>query len=82
MPATSFKVGNLTIHRIVEQEAPFFDALTFFPKLTPERLAENRGWLQPRFFDASDKLVLCIQSYVVETPTRQARSAARTPSTH
>ena len=67
---TTFKVGNLTIHRIVEQEGPFFPALTFFPKLTPDLLDENRGWLQPRHVDAQDMLVLCIQSYVVQTPTQ------------
>lgn len=61
-------LGNITIHRIVEQEAPFFDALTFFPSLTKELLAENRSWLSPRYFDAADKVVLCIQSYVVKTP--------------
>jgi glyoxylase-like metal-dependent hydrolase (beta-lactamase superfamily II) len=56
------------IHRIVEQEGPFFDAMQFFPTMTKEFLDENRRWLQPRFLDASDKLILCIQSYVVETP--------------
>ena len=67
---TSFKVGNLTVHRIVEQEGPFFDAFTFFPKLTKEVYEENKSWLVPRFFDASNQLLLCIQSYVVQTPTQ------------
>ena len=44
---TKFEVGNVTIHRIVEQEGPFFEALQFFPKLTKELLDENRSWLQP-----------------------------------
>jgi glyoxylase-like metal-dependent hydrolase (beta-lactamase superfamily II) len=63
------QLGGITIQRVVEQEAPFFDALQFFPALTPELLAENRAWLRPIFLDAEDKLVLCIQSYVVQTPT-------------
>jgi glyoxylase-like metal-dependent hydrolase (beta-lactamase superfamily II) len=62
------KMGNITIHRIVEQEGPFFDVLSFFPKLGKELLEENRGWLQPRFLSADDKLMLCIQSYLVQTP--------------
>jgi glyoxylase-like metal-dependent hydrolase (beta-lactamase superfamily II) len=62
------QIGNCTIHRIVEQEGPFFEALSFFPKLTKELLDENRGWLQPRFFDKQDRLMLCIQSYIVKTP--------------
>jgi glyoxylase-like metal-dependent hydrolase (beta-lactamase superfamily II) len=65
---TQIKLGNLTIHRIVEQEGPFFDVLKFFPTLTKELLEENRAWLQPRFVDPSDQLMLCIQSYLVQTP--------------
>jgi glyoxylase-like metal-dependent hydrolase (beta-lactamase superfamily II) len=64
----AIEIGSATIHRIVEQEGPFFDAMQFFPTLTKEFLDENRGWLQPRFLDANDKLILCIQSYVVRTP--------------
>jgi len=63
----AIEIGSATIHRIVEQEGPFFDALQFFPAMTKEFLDENRGWLQPRFLDANDKLILCIQSYVVQT---------------
>ena len=72
MPSTvtSFKVGNLTVHRIIESEAPVFNAFTFFPTLTKEVYAENRSWLQPRYFDATDALYLCIQSYLVQTPTQ------------
>ena len=65
---TQIKLGNLTIHRIVEQEGPFFDVLKFFPALTKELLEENRAWLQPRFLDPGDQLMLCIQSYLVQTP--------------
>ncbi len=64
-----FKVGDITIHRVVEQEAPIFDPLEFFPSLTKEVLEQNRSWLQPRFIDpATGKVVLCIQSYLVQTP--------------
>jgi glyoxylase-like metal-dependent hydrolase (beta-lactamase superfamily II) len=61
------KVGNITIHRIVEQEGPFFDVLTFFPTLTKELLEANRAWMQPRFMSPQDQLMLCIQSYLVQT---------------
>ena len=67
MPDT-IEIGSVMIHRIVEQEGPFFDAMQFFPTMTKEFLDENRGWLRPRFLDASDKLILCVQSYVVKTP--------------
>src|SRR3974390_67175 len=60
---------DITIHPVVEQEAPFFDVLEFFPTLTKELLEENRSWLQPTFIDpASGKLVICVQSLVVKTP--------------
>jgi glyoxylase-like metal-dependent hydrolase (beta-lactamase superfamily II) len=62
------EIGSVTIQRIVEQEGPFFEALQFFPALTNELLVENRAWLQPKFMDARDTLVLCIQSYLVQTP--------------
>ena len=64
----SYELGDVTIHRVVEQEAPLFDAFEFFPTLTQEILAENRSWLQPTYVDAANRLVLSIQSYLVRTP--------------
>jgi glyoxylase-like metal-dependent hydrolase (beta-lactamase superfamily II) len=60
---------DIAIHPVVEQEAPFFAPLEFFPTLTKELLEENRSWMQPTFLDAaSGKLVMCVQSFVVKTP--------------
>ncbi|MBV9634727.1 MAG: MBL fold metallo-hydrolase [Methylobacteriaceae bacterium] len=66
--AQRLELGRITIHRIVEQEAALFDALQFFPALTPEFIEENRSWLKPNYFDDDNKLILCIQSYLVITP--------------
>ncbi len=67
--STRFEVGGVTIDRIIEMEQPYVDAHAFFPKLTPELLAENRAWLEPAALDpATGHLVLCFQSYVVRTP--------------
>ena len=41
-----FSAGDLTIHRIIEQETTFLPALDMLPGLTPERLAENRPWMK------------------------------------
>ena len=61
--------GDLTIHRIIEQETTFLPALDLLPALTPEVLAENRAWMQRAgALDANDVLILCFQSYVVRTP--------------
>ena len=62
-------VGDFTIHRIIEQETTFLPALDLFPTLTPDRLAENRPWMrEASALDAEDVLILCFQSYIVETP--------------
>src|SRR6476660_888942 len=64
-----FTVGDLTIHRIIEQETTFLPALEMLPGLTPELLAEHRPWLQKAgALDDKDVLILCFQSYVVKTP--------------
>ncbi len=64
-----FSVGDLTIHRIIEQETTFLPALDMLPGLTPEVLAENRAWMQKAgALDDNDVLILCFQSYVVKTP--------------
>ena len=64
-----FSVGDLIIHRAIEQETTFFPALELFPQLTPELLGENRTWLrQAGAMDDQDVLILCFQSYIVRTP--------------
>ena len=64
-----FSVGDLTIHRIIEQETTFLPALEMLPDLTPELLAENRAWMQKAgALDDNGVLILCFQSYVVKTP--------------
>ena len=65
---TSFNVGDMTIHRIVEQEAGFTPILEFLPSLSRERLDENRSWMEPAALDPAGMAVLCFQSYVVKTP--------------
>ena len=67
--ALQINLGDVTIHRVIEQEEPLFDPHQFFPTLTPELLDENRAWLEPTYFDAATgKVILCIQSYVLKTP--------------
>lgn len=63
-----FNIGDLTIHRVIEQESAFLPALEMLAGLTPELLAENRDWLAPTALDANDALLMCFQSYIVETP--------------
>ncbi|MBR0649037.1 MBL fold metallo-hydrolase [Roseomonas terrae] len=63
-----FVLGDVTVQRIIEEETPLFDPLTFLPTLTKDVLEENRGWMEPAALDpATGKLILCIQSWVVRT---------------
>ena len=67
--SSGLTVGDLTIHRIIEQETTFLPALDMLPALTPDVLAENRPWMQKAgAIDADDVLILCFQSYIVKTP--------------
>jgi glyoxylase-like metal-dependent hydrolase (beta-lactamase superfamily II) len=65
---TQIALGDISIHRVVEQQGAFFPALEFFPTLTPELLEQHKAWLQPTFIDAAGKVILCVQSYLVRTP--------------
>jgi len=62
------QVGDITIDRIVEDEAPLVPAKQALLGLTDEHLAENREWLKPHALTEDDVLRLCFQSFVVRTP--------------
>ncbi len=52
--------GDLTIHRIIEQETTFLPAQELFPGLTAELLAENRSWMrEAKAIDDTSTLILC-----------------------
>jgi glyoxylase-like metal-dependent hydrolase (beta-lactamase superfamily II) len=62
-------VGDLTIHRIIEQETTFLPALDMLSGLTAELLEENKPWMrEASAIDESDVLMLCFQSYIIKTP--------------
>ena len=44
---TEYRVNDITIHRLVEQETGFTPMLEFLPNLTKETLEENLSWLAP-----------------------------------
>ncbi len=64
-----FSIGDLTVHRVIEQETTFLKAQEMFPDLAPDVLAQNCGWMRKAgAIDDTDTLILCFQSYVVKTP--------------
>jgi len=65
----SYILNRVAIHQVIEQEIPVIDFRKFFPTLTNEIFETNRYWLEPNFLDpATGKIVLRIQSYVLQTP--------------
>jgi hypothetical protein len=66
---TEYRVNDMTIHRLVEQETGFTPMLEFLPNLAKETLEENLSWLAPGGYNRdTGNVVLCYQSYVVKTP--------------
>lgn len=65
----AWTIGDLTIHRIVEQEGGFLDAFDMLPDLAAETLSAERAWLTAAgALTTDDRLSLAFQSYVVRTP--------------
>jgi glyoxylase-like metal-dependent hydrolase (beta-lactamase superfamily II) len=65
---TEVTLGDISIHRVVEQEGAFFPAQEFFPALTTDVLEANLHWLRPDCIDEEGRVILCVQSYLVRTP--------------
>ena len=63
-------LGDITLHRIIEDQSALMPIRDFLPNLSQEVLDAHRDWLVGSgALDASnDHIVLCFQSYVVKTP--------------
>lgn len=63
------QIGDITWHRVVEEEGPEFEIGMLLPDATPDAVAPYRDWLEPRFIaPGTDKLIMATQSYVLKTP--------------
>ena len=63
-----FAVGDISIQRIVESEAPFRTLTEMFPRATPEAIERHRPWLEPNALcPETGKIILPVQSYLVRT---------------
>ncbi len=64
-------IGGLVVSRVVEDPRALFERARFFPDSTEDAIADARGWMGERFFDAeSGCFVLAVQSYVVRAGGR------------
>jgi glyoxylase-like metal-dependent hydrolase (beta-lactamase superfamily II) len=69
VPATTWKVGDITITKIVELETVGRTRF-ILPQATPEEI-QKISWLHPYFVDDNGRLKMSIHALVVETPTRR-----------
>ncbi len=62
------QLGDITINRILELEAPYARLLELFDEALPEAVEPHRHWLEPRALDPeTGKIILPVQSYLVRT---------------
>jgi glyoxylase-like metal-dependent hydrolase (beta-lactamase superfamily II) len=65
---TRIDLGDVVIHRIVEDVAPFVPFLQFFPDFSAAQLEAHKDWLIPRGYDpVTGKIVITFQSYLIVT---------------
>ena len=64
----TWQLGDITLHRIIEDQSALMPIRDFLPNLSEEVLAKNRSSLvKAGALDNKDQIVLCFQSYVVKT---------------
>ena len=62
------QLGNITIDRVLELEAPLARPIEFFDYAVPESFDPHRHWQEPKALDpASGKMIMPVQSYLVRT---------------
>jgi glyoxylase-like metal-dependent hydrolase (beta-lactamase superfamily II) len=67
----SWRLGPVTIERVVELERPLFPPAALLPDASPEVIDAHRSWLEPRLLDPSTgQLVLAFHTFVLRTPSR------------
>src|SRR5580704_2169123 len=63
----SWRVGDVTVKRIVEMEMPIPPEWQFLAQATPEALRQS-PWLYPHFVNDKDEMLISIHALLVETP--------------
>ena len=66
----SWKIGDVTVTRIVESETELPPA-GLLPEATAESLAPHRSWLEPGFLSGDGNFVLSIHALVIEAGDRR-----------
>jgi glyoxylase-like metal-dependent hydrolase (beta-lactamase superfamily II) len=67
----SWRLGPITIDRVVELERPLFPPAALLPDAKPDVIDSHRSWLEPRLLDPSTgQFVLAFHTFVIRTPSR------------
>jgi glyoxylase-like metal-dependent hydrolase (beta-lactamase superfamily II) len=62
------QLGDITINRILELEAPFRRLLEFFDEALPEAVEPHRHWLEPKALDpVTGRIIMPVQSYLIRS---------------
>ena len=65
----TWKLGDITITRVLEHETPTFPPQALLPGATPEIVERHRRWLEPHMLDPrTGHLVLAWHTFVIRTP--------------
>ena len=70
MTAQRWKVGELTITSVVEEQTDHLPPQLLFPDARAADFARH-GWLVPDFADPDGKISMRVQAFVIETRTRR-----------
>jgi glyoxylase-like metal-dependent hydrolase (beta-lactamase superfamily II) len=64
-----WRIGEVTIHRVLEFEGPLLAPEVLLPDATDAGIDRHRSWLEPDLLDpATGELILAFHSLVVRTP--------------
>jgi len=63
---SDWRFGDVRVQRVLEFEQPLLPWPTIFPAATPERVARQQPWLEPRWMEPeSGRLVMAFHSFLV-----------------
>ena len=64
-----WKIGDISIHRVLEFEGPLIAPEILLPEATKVQIDSHRTWLEPTLLDrVSGDLILAFHSIVIQTP--------------
>jgi len=66
-----WRVGGVTVTRIVEMHDTPLDVAWIFPEATIEMVEKHREWIAPEYVDDQGRILFARQGFIVDTGTRR-----------